>query len=145
MGPRSTPGNLDAADITAEVLELIDGDGVLPVDAPGGAFAGTPACDSNQDGSIGAADITCTVLLLIGRTCGDSLSLAIGYSEAQHLEDVKRFDRATAAMIGLGGRGGFDVDLTRSPITMAASSKSKTPVVSSQRSRETGRVNVIIP
>ena len=64
QGDCNGDGTANAADITAEVLEIFDGDGVNPSDAHLGSFAGTDGCDSNQDGTITAADIICTVLII---------------------------------------------------------------------------------
>ncbi len=57
-------GVVNAGDISACVLEIFDGDGIQPEDAPGGTFPGTPCCDSNQDGIIDAGDISCIVRII---------------------------------------------------------------------------------
>jgi len=57
-------GETSSADITAVVLEIFDGDGTDPTDAQGGDFWGTYQCDSNQDGTINAPDISCVGLIL---------------------------------------------------------------------------------
>ncbi len=58
-------GTVDAGDISALVLEIFDGDGSLPADAPGGTFAGDPVgSDANSDGVVDAGDISCAVLLI---------------------------------------------------------------------------------
>ena len=63
-GDANGDGKVDAADITALVLEIFDGDGSDPADTPGGTYPGTPACDANQDGNVDAADITCITLII---------------------------------------------------------------------------------
>ncbi len=72
-GPRGDcngSGGLTSTDLTAISLEIIDGDGELWSDAPGGSFAGSPAgCDANASTLIKAADVACAEQLLIGRPC----------------------------------------------------------------------------
>lgn len=81
FGDCNGDGTVSSADITAEVLEIFDGDGSDPANASGGTFAGTTGCDSNEDGTIGAADITCVVLIIFngsgacGQTVGNSISV----------------------------------------------------------------------
>lgn len=53
---------VNAADISATVLELFDGDGIFWLNAPGGTFPGNFQCDSNADATINAADVSCAVL-----------------------------------------------------------------------------------
>lgn len=55
---------VSAADITAVIIEIFDGDGDDPAAAAGGDFSGTPGCDANEDGTINAADITCVVFII---------------------------------------------------------------------------------
>ena len=58
---------VDAGDISATVLEIFDGDGNQPENAPGGTFLGNPVgCNANADTVIDAGDISCTVLLIFG-------------------------------------------------------------------------------
>ncbi len=67
---------VDAGDISATVLEIFDGDGTLPQNAPGGTFPGNPVgCNANADIAIDAGDISCTVLLIFNKqaACGASL------------------------------------------------------------------------
>ncbi len=67
---------VDAGDISATVLEIFDGDGNLPQNAPGGTFPGNPiGCNANADTQIDAGDISCTVLLIFNgqAACGASL------------------------------------------------------------------------
>ena len=48
---------MDAGDISALVLEILDGDGDDPEDTPGGTFLGSPVgSDPNQDGIADAGD-----------------------------------------------------------------------------------------
>ena len=55
---------VDAGDLSALVLEIFDGDGNLPGNAPGGGFAGTIGCDANEDNNVDAGDLSCTVLTI---------------------------------------------------------------------------------
>ena len=55
---------VDAADISAVVLEIFDGDNTSPNDTPGGTYPGTFKCDANEDVSVDAADVACTVLII---------------------------------------------------------------------------------
>lgn len=65
--------NITAADLIGDALEIFDGDGSFWADAPGGTFAGSPVgCDANADTAIDAGDISCTILLIFGNTCGGS-------------------------------------------------------------------------
>ena len=58
-------GLVDAGDISALVLEIFDGDGNLPADAPGGTFPGDPVgSDANEDGVVDAGDISCAILII---------------------------------------------------------------------------------
>jgi hypothetical protein len=64
-GDCNQDGLVNAADAVACVLEIFDGDGSFWLDAPGGAFPGSPqGCDSNLDTQIDAGDILCTVLTI---------------------------------------------------------------------------------
>ena len=57
---------VDAGDLPAVVLEIFDGDGNNWLDTLGGTFAGNPVgTDSNEDASITAGDLSCTVRLLL--------------------------------------------------------------------------------
>ncbi|MEM7354531.1 MAG: kelch repeat-containing protein, partial [Acidobacteriota bacterium] len=73
-GPRGDcngNGLVTAADLVAAGLEIFDGDGSLWVDAPGGTFVGSPVgCDANADTHIDAGDVSCTIRLIFGGTCG---------------------------------------------------------------------------
>lgn len=56
---------VDAGDLSAEVLEIFDGDGTAPTEARGGTFAGDPVgCNPNLDRAIDAGDLACTVLTI---------------------------------------------------------------------------------
>lgn len=58
---------ITAADMSALVLEVFDGDGMVPGDAPGGTFAGDPiGCNPNGDGTINAGDLSCLTQVLFG-------------------------------------------------------------------------------
>ncbi len=75
--PTPAPGDcnadqaINAADVSAEVLEVFDGDGNLPAGASGGTFPGHPSgCNPNADGAIDAGDVACSVRLLFGALGG---------------------------------------------------------------------------
>ncbi len=71
-GDGNGDGKVDNDDIAACTQEIFDGDGVFWLDAPGGAFPGSPVgADANQDTRIGAADVICTALISAGgpQTC----------------------------------------------------------------------------
>ena len=58
-------GALTAADMSAIVLEIFDGDGVLPANVPGGTFNGDPiGCNANADSIVDAGDLSCAARLL---------------------------------------------------------------------------------
>ncbi len=73
-GPRgdcNATGELAAADVVATVLEIFDGDGDFWGDVPGGTYPGSPVgCDSNADTDVTAGDVSCTILLYFGGSCG---------------------------------------------------------------------------
>ncbi len=73
-GPRGDcngNGEITVADLVADGLEIFDGDGSFWVDAPGGTFLGSPVgCDANADTDVDAGDVSCTILLIFGGTCG---------------------------------------------------------------------------
>ncbi len=58
---------VDAGDLSALVLEIFDGDDMLPGNTPGGTFPGDPVgCNPNQDAVVDAGDLSCTVLIIWG-------------------------------------------------------------------------------
>ena len=60
--------SVDAGDVSALVLELFDGDGILKAGVSGGTFAGTATgCDANRDGVVDAGDLSCTLNALYGQ------------------------------------------------------------------------------
>lgn len=64
---------VNSADISADVLEVFDGDGNSSRDVTGGTFIGNPqGCDANGNNIIEAGDISCTLLLIFfgGESCG---------------------------------------------------------------------------
>lgn len=84
-GDCNQDGLVNAADSVACVLESFDGDGSFWLDAPGGAFAGSPhGCDSNLDEQIDAGDILCTVLTIFqGQgACNGAVGAATGGTPA---------------------------------------------------------------
>ncbi len=96
-GPRgdcNRTGALSAADLIADALEIFDDDGDFWADVVGSDFPGSPVgCDANADTSVDAGDISCTVLLIFGGTCGGSPFAGQG---------VKAFDAETSPLLGLG-------------------------------------------
>ena len=74
LGDCNGDGTVDAGDLSALVLEIFDGDGVLPVDTPNvnpatNVFEGNAVgCNPNQDYIVDAGDISCTVLVIFGHT-----------------------------------------------------------------------------
>jgi hypothetical protein len=67
LGDCNGDGLVDAGDLSALVLELFDGDGVLPADTPFGTYAGNSiGCNPNQDMVVDAGDLSCTVLIIWG-------------------------------------------------------------------------------
>ncbi|MGW8143856.1 MAG: TolB family protein [Anaerolineales bacterium] len=67
LGDCNGDGKVDAGDLSALVLELFDGDGVLPSDTPFGTHAGNSiGCNPNQDIVVDAGDLSCTVLIIWG-------------------------------------------------------------------------------
>lgn len=59
--------------MSALVLEIFDGDGTLPANAPNGSFNGDPVgCNANADVRIDAGDLTCTALKIFNgaNACG---------------------------------------------------------------------------
>ncbi len=71
---------VNAADLTATVLELFDGDGAVKYDTPLGGFNGSPTgCDANGDAAINAGDLSCTVLIMFqGQgACGQGATAAL--------------------------------------------------------------------
>jgi hypothetical protein len=74
----------DAGDISAEVLEIFDGDGTAPSDTPLGSFVGNPVgCNPNQDAAVDAGDISCLVILIFGGgTCGGAAASSITTASA---------------------------------------------------------------
>ncbi len=73
-GPRgdcNATGEVAAADLIALTLEIFDGDGDFWGDVPGGTFLGSPVgCDANADTEVTAGDVSCTILLVFGGSCG---------------------------------------------------------------------------
>lgn len=65
-GDANADVTVDAGDLPAVVLEIFDGDGSGWLATLGGTFAGNPVgSDSNEDESITAGDLSCTVRLLL--------------------------------------------------------------------------------
>jgi hypothetical protein len=67
LGDCNGDGKVNAGDLSALVLEIFDGDDVLPINTPGGSFPGNPVgCNSNQDYLVDAGDLSCTVMIIFG-------------------------------------------------------------------------------
>jgi hypothetical protein len=67
LGDCNGDGLVDAGDLSGLILEIFDGDDVLPKDTPGGTFPGNPVgCNPNQDMVVDAGDLSCTVLIIWG-------------------------------------------------------------------------------
>jgi Tol biopolymer transport system component len=80
LGDCNGDGLVDAGDLSALVLEIFDGDDVLPENTPGGSFPGNPVgCNPNQDMVVDAGDLSCTVLIIWG---GGSAACAGGTSQS---------------------------------------------------------------
>lgn len=72
-------GLVDAGDLSALVLEIFDGDDVLPENTPGGSFPGNPVgCNPNQDVVVDAGDLSCTVLIIWGGGTAACMGGAMG-------------------------------------------------------------------
>jgi hypothetical protein len=70
-------GRVDAADVSALVIETFDGDGSDPADAAMGSFPGHPAgCNANGDIQVDAGDMSCTALIVFGGRCATPPPLA---------------------------------------------------------------------
>ncbi len=75
---------VDAGDLSAEPLEIFDGDGFDPNAVPGGTFAGDPiGCNSNADSVVDAGDLSCTVLLIGSTPCVIVRGEAAGLAQLQ--------------------------------------------------------------
>ena len=69
LGDCNGDNDVNAGDLSAFVLEIFDGDDVLPDDTPGGTFPGNPVgCNPNQDYVVDVADLSCTVMIIFGST-----------------------------------------------------------------------------
>ncbi len=103
-------GALSVADLVADGLEMFDDDGSFWLDVPGSTYAGDPVgCDANADADVDAGDLSCTVLLIFGGTCGGT----------RFAEDAV-FDPETSPVLGLGrARRGKDGRLWL-PVVFAA-------------------------
>ena len=85
LGDCNGDSAVDAGDLSALVLEIFDGDDVLPENTPGGTFPGNPVgCNPNQDFVVDAGDLSCTVMIIFGNTGCTGVSAAA--SEALYIE-----------------------------------------------------------
>ena len=79
-GPRgdcNSTGAPSAADLIADALEIFDGDGTFWADVVGSTYVGSPVgCDANDDTTVDAGDISCTILLIFGGDCGGGARIA---------------------------------------------------------------------
>jgi hypothetical protein len=84
LGDCNGDNRVDAGDLSALVLEIFDGDGMLPADTPNvnpitHVFAGNAVgCNPNQDYVVDAGDISCTVNIIFGNTGCTGASAAAG-------------------------------------------------------------------
>lgn len=84
LGDCNGDNSVNAADLSALVLEIFDNDGMLPSDTPNvnpatGYFAGNAVgCNPNQDYVVNAADISCTVMIIFGDTGCTGVSSTAG-------------------------------------------------------------------
>lgn len=73
--------SINAADISALILEIYDGDGNLPGNVTGGTFAGDPrGCNANGDGVVDSGDISKTILIIFNgfaAVVGDSANSGV--------------------------------------------------------------------
>lgn len=71
-GDCNADSTVDAADLSALVLEIFDGDGSLPANVPQMTFVGHPiGCNPNGDGIVDAGDLACTPRIIFGvGACG---------------------------------------------------------------------------
>jgi len=80
-GPRgdcNSTGAVSVADLIAETLEIFDADGTFWLDVVGSTYVGSPVgCDANATTEVNAADVSCTILLIFGKTCGGGGSNAL--------------------------------------------------------------------
>ncbi len=71
------------------MLEIFDGDGTFWADVVGSTYVGSPVgCDANDDTTVDAGDISCTILLIFGGNCGGAPFVG--------------FDPASSPVLGLG-------------------------------------------
>jgi hypothetical protein len=84
LGDCNGDNRIDAGDLSALVLEIFDGDGMLPGDTPNvnpvtNLFAGNAVgCNPNQDYVVDAGDISCTVNIIFGDTGCTGVSSGAG-------------------------------------------------------------------
>lgn len=79
LGDCNGDGVVNAGDLSALVLEIFDGDDVLPENTPGGTFPGNPVgCNPNQDFLVDAGDLSCTVMIIFGNTGCTGISASLG-------------------------------------------------------------------
>ncbi|MFC1996607.1 TolB family protein [Chloroflexota bacterium] len=79
LGDCNGDNRVDAGDLSALVLEIFDGDDVLPENTPGGTFPGNPVgCNPNQDFLVDAGDLSCTVMIIFGNTGCTGVSATAG-------------------------------------------------------------------
>ncbi len=91
LGDCNGDGDVDAADLSALVLEIFDGDDVHPANTPGGTYPGNPiGCNPNQDMVVDAGDLSCTVRIIFGggtAACtGTSLLMSYQFANLVTLE-----------------------------------------------------------
>jgi hypothetical protein len=65
-GDCDSDGRLSASDLAGVRAETTDGDATSPESTPGGAYAGSPACDVNDDNAVDSLDRDCLDARLSG-------------------------------------------------------------------------------
>ena len=92
LGDCNGDGHVDAGDLSALVLEIFDGDDVLPANVPGGTFPGNPVgCNPNQDLVVDAGDISCDVLIIWGGGSAGCTGVSTSLSSIKDLTDAPEF------------------------------------------------------
>ncbi len=94
LGDCNGDNRVDAGDLSALVLEIFDGDDVLPANTPGGTFPGNPVgCNPNQDLVVDAGDISCTVLIIWGGGSAACTGLPTSFATLSTLMSAAQVDQ----------------------------------------------------
>lgn len=106
-GDCNRDGAVDAGDLAGIILEIFDGDGTLPADAPLGSFAGDPAgCNPNGDAQIDSGDISCVILIIFSGI--DGIITCVG--DASRMAQMPKLSDAEMAALHAAAEQG---DLNR--------------------------------